>query len=88
MSLDVKWTNDPIDGPTNVVVENSDSPLKEMIVSYVGEKLDPEDDSVTVEMVVEVLAQEFPELALAVAEENWIRGYEQGLQDLESFGEE
>jgi hypothetical protein len=88
MSLDVKWTNDPISNPPSVVVPDSASPLKEMIVSYVGEKLNPEDDAVTVEMVVEVMAQEFPELALAVAEENWIRGYEQGLQDLESFGEE
>jgi len=88
MSLDVKWTNDPIDSPTNVVVTDPDSPLKELIVSYVGEKLNPEDDAVTVEMVVDVLAQEFPELALAVAEENWVRGYEQGLQDLEAFGEE
>ena len=87
MSLDVKWTNDPIDKPTNVVVADPDSPLKELIVSYVGEKLNPEDDAVTVEMVVDVLAQEFPELALAVAEENWVRGYEQG-QDLEAFGEE
>ena len=74
MSLDVKWTNDPIDKPTNVVVADPDSPLKELIVSYVGEKLNPEDDAVTVEMVVDVLAQE--------------RGYEQGLQDLEAFGEE
>ena len=40
-------------------------------------------------MVVEVLAKEFPEIVLLMAEENWIRGYEQGLEDLKFFdGEE
>jgi len=37
---------------------------------------------VTVEMIVEVMAAEFPEFLLAVAEENYIRGYEQALDDL------
>ena len=27
------------------------------------------------------VAKEFPEFLLAVAEENWVRGYEQGLED-------
>ena len=35
-------------------------------------------------MVVETMASEFPEFILAVAEENWIRGYQQGLDDVES----
>jgi len=34
-----------------------------------------------VEMIVGVLAEEFPELVYSLAEENWIRGYEQGLED-------
>ena len=34
-------------------------------------------------MVVETVADEFPEFLLAVAEENWIRGYKQGLLDVE-----
>ena len=55
--------------------------LKNLIVNYVGTKLDPKDELVTVEMVVEVFANEFPEFVLSVAEENWIRGYEQGLAD-------
>ena len=59
----------------------TDTELKDMIVDYVGTKLDPEDEQVTVEMVVAVFAQEFPEFVLSVAEENWIRGYEQGLAD-------
>jgi hypothetical protein len=87
MSLDVKWTSGTAQKYSDDVVV-ADSSLKEMIVTYVGEKLDPENDAVTIGMAIGVLAEEFPELALAIAEENWIRGYEQGLQDLESFGEE
>ena len=58
-----------------------DSDLKNMLVEYVGESLDPDDQNVTVEMIVEVVAKEFPEFLLAVAEENWVRGYQQALQD-------
>ncbi|MDC1160139.1 hypothetical protein OAT10_00145 [Luminiphilus sp.] len=62
---------------------NTDNELREFIVNYVGNKLDPKDDQVTVEMVVEVVAKEFPEFLLAVAEENWIRGYKQAFDDIE-----
>jgi hypothetical protein len=57
--------------------------LKNMLVEHVGNKLDPEDQNVTLEMVIEVVAKEFPEFMLAVAEENWIRGYQQALDDAE-----
>ena len=65
---------------------DSTTPLKEILVNYVGNKLTPEDDSVTVEMIVETLANEFPEFMMAIAEENWIRGYQQALTDV-SIGE-
>jgi len=39
-------------------------------------------EEVTVEMIVEVMAEEFPEFLMLVAEENWIRGYEQALDDV------
>ena len=58
--------------------------LKSFVVNYVGEKMAPEDGNVTVGMVVEVFAQDFPEFLMAVAEENWIRGYHQGLEDVET----
>mgnify|MGYP003118727585 FL=1 len=58
--------------------------LKNMLVEYVGEKLNPEDMNVTVEMIVDVMAKEFPEFVLALAEENWVRGYQQGLVDVEA----
>ena len=40
---------------------------------------------VTVEMIAETLATEFPEFMLVIAEENWIRGYKQGLDDAEKL---
>ena len=60
-----------------------DTPLKEWLVNYVGEKQEPEIDGVTTEMIVETLATEFPEFLMAVAEENWIRGYHQAMKDVE-----
>jgi hypothetical protein len=59
------------------------NPLKSWLVNYVGERVSPEDDVVRVEHIVEVLAQEFPEFLMVVAEENWIRGYQQGITDVE-----
>ena len=61
----------------------SENPMKEWLVDYVGDKHTPEDGQVTVEMVVETMAEEFPAFLLALAEENWIRGYRQGIADVE-----
>ena len=58
-----------------------DNEMKKWLVNYVGEKLQPEDDEVNVEMVIQVMAKEFPEFLLPIAEENFIRGYKQGLDD-------
>ena len=66
-------------------VDPEESPMKEWLVDYVGNKLNPENGEVTVEMIVGVMTDEFPEFVLAVAEENFIRGYCQGVHD-EDFG--
>lgn len=58
-----------------------DSVFKTFIVNYVGNQLQPEDGRITIEMIVEVMAKEFPELVLVLAEENFMRGYSQGLDD-------
>jgi hypothetical protein len=55
--------------------------LKDLVVNYIGEKLDPENEEVTLEMTINRFASEFPEFLLTVAEENWMRGYAQGLED-------
>ena len=56
-----------------------DSELKEYLVEYVGTKMDQEE--VTVNMIAEILAVEFPEFMYAIAEENYLRGYQVGLDD-------
>ena len=67
--------------PELVKVVAPETILKSMIVNYVGETKNPEDGNVTVEMVIDVVASEFPEVLMVVAEENWVRGYKQGLDD-------
>ena len=57
--------------------------LKNFLVNYAGDMLGPKDDNVTVEMVIEAVATDFPEFVMAVAEENWVRGYHQALVDVE-----
>tara|TARA_R110002020_G_scaffold29001_1_gene91808 strand:- start:26875 stop:27123 length:249 start_codon:yes stop_codon:yes gene_type:complete len=65
---------------TSVVEDNTG--LKELIVNYIGKTLSPETGDVTVEMAVEVFASEFPEFLMVIAEENFIRGYQQAFMDL------
>ena len=73
------------------------TPMKEWLVSYVGTEFQSEvekinsdnpeeplewDGSVTVEMIIEMMSDEFPEFLMAVAEENFIRGYTQAMVDV------
>jgi len=62
-----------------------DGELKSQIVNYVGEKVNPENGEITMEMIIHCLAEEFPEILLTVAEENFLRGYEVGLNDISSL---
>ena len=64
---------------------NLDSELKQWLVNYVGSKLQPADENVTVDMIASVVADEFPEFLLMIAEENFLRGYEHGLADNNSI---
>ena len=64
-------------------VAPTESELKEIIVNYVGEKLNPENNEVTVENIIDIFAEQFPEFLLVLAEENWINGYTQALSDTE-----
>ena len=57
--------------------------MKKWLVNYVGEKLNPENDEVNVEMIIEVMAEEFPEFLMPIAEENFIRGYQQAINDVD-----
>ena len=60
-----------------------DSELKNYLVEYVGKKF--ENEEVTVNMIAEALATDFPEFTFAFAEENFLRGYQLGLDDAESL---
>ena len=72
------------ESPVNTIIV-SDGKLKELFVNYVGSKLNPENDEVTMGMVIDVLAEEFPEVLYTVAEENFLRGYETALEDVSAF---
>jgi len=63
-------------------VEKSNE-LKEWLVDYVGNKHNPESGEVNVEMIIKTVAEEFPEFLLVLAEENFIRGYQQALADVD-----
>ena len=65
-------------------VIKADNSLKNLLVQYAGNKLNPKDNNITIEMMIEVVAEEFPEFVMTLAEENWIRGYEQGINDVDS----
>ena len=65
------------------VLVDKETPVKTWLVDYVGQKTEPETGEVTVEMIVEVMATEFPEFLMVLAEENWLRGYQQGIHDVE-----
>ena len=82
--------NDPLVGE-DIIDENPDllkplepdSEMKEWLINYVGEKEQPENGEVNVEMILKTMAEEFPEFLLPLAEENFIRGYQQALLDIE-----
>ncbi len=82
MDIEFKDNVEDVNEVLDEVVEPINE-LKTMLVNYVGEKQSPDEDNVTVEMIVDQLANEFPEFVLAVAEENFMRGYQQALNDVE-----
>jgi hypothetical protein len=76
--------SEAIENPTLSEAVNQDSQMKSWIVNYVGSKQSADIQGITVGMIVETMAQEFPEFLMAVAEENWVRGYHQALEDVDA----
>lgn len=66
----------------------SENPMKSWLIQYVGERFKPENGTVNTAMIIEAMAQEFPEFVIALAEENFIRGYQQALYDVDYKPEE
>ena len=79
----IKATDLDVNPVLDQVVSRKENPMKEWLVDYVGNKVNPKSGEVTVEMIIEAMTNEFPEFVLAVAEDNFLRGYKQGLFDLE-----
>ena len=71
------------ENPDLLAVVEPINPMKAWLVNYVGDKLQPENDEVNVEMIIKVMAEEFPEFLMPLAEENFIRGYRQAIADME-----
>jgi uncharacterized protein YukJ len=69
----------------NVLEETiqAENPMKEWLVQYVGTKYNPDNKEVNVQMIVNAMADEFPEFVLALAQENFVRGYQQALYDVD-----
>jgi len=68
--------------------ENNTSLLKDFLIDFAGDKFDPEDGKVTVDMIAQTVATEFPEFMYAIAEENFLRGYQLGLDDATTLNKE
>lgn len=66
---------------------NKTNGLKQLIVDYVGNKINPEKEEITLEMVIEIFSQEFPELLLTSAEENRMIGFMEGIDYVNQFKE-
>ena len=62
--------------------------LKQMLLDYVGERKNPEDGKITVDMIISVMADEFPEFVFVMAEQNFIQGYKQAFSDIEKFNKQ
>jgi len=71
--------------PLSSLVVDTDSEMKDYLVEYVGGKFNEEE--VTVSMIHEVMAVEFPEFVISLAEENYLIGYEQGLKDADKLSQ-
>jgi phosphosulfolactate phosphohydrolase-like enzyme len=81
--MEIEFNDKNQDNPDLKKIVVQENELKTWLVNYVGTKQKAKDDTVTVEMIVETLATEFPEFLMVIAEENYIRGYEQALADVE-----
>ena len=71
-----------------VKTTEQDNEFKNFVVNWTGQEHQPDNGDVTVEMIIETLAKNFPEVVMVLAEENFLRGYSQGLEDKRAFHEQ
>jgi hypothetical protein len=77
-----------ISNPNLKKVVFPETPLKHALVDFAGEKFKPQNGEVTVDMIIQALGEDFPELIWALAEENFFRGYEQAIRDVHQNSQE
>jgi hypothetical protein len=77
-----------ISNPNLKKVVFPETPLKHALVDFAGEKFKPQNGEVTVDMIIQALGEDFPELIWALAEENFFRGYEQAISDVHQNSQE
>tara|TARA_R100001510_G_C7608238_1_gene172615 strand:- start:256 stop:513 length:258 start_codon:yes stop_codon:yes gene_type:complete len=65
------------------IINRNESNLKDLIIDFVGNKTKPDKDEVTIFHIAEVFIEEFPEFIMTIAEENWVNGYTQALNDVD-----
>jgi hypothetical protein len=84
--MEIKIKEEDFSIKDQIISKNSD--LKQFLVNYVGNFLKKEEDSITVENILEVMIKEFPEFIQVLAEENFFRGYNQAWIDIDSASKE
>jgi len=84
-NIDPQTFKDLTSNPVLVSMVEPDTELKNWLVEYTGNKMANDSPDVSVEMIAHVVAEEFPEFMIAIAEENFFRGYEQALTDINEF---
>ena len=68
--------------------QNGHLTLRNTIIQTAGERHNPKNGEVTVDMIVQTLAEDFPEIVLAIAEENYLKGFEEGVNADEMYNED
>jgi hypothetical protein len=63
--------------------KKKDTELRDLIVNFVGNKILPENNEITIQHISDVFTDEFPEFLLSMTEESWVNGYTQALTDMD-----
>lgn len=70
---------------SRTITEYDTTGLAGLILQYIASRSDSEEGEITFEQALEVFADEFPEFVMLIAEENFMRGYHQGLTDAQAW---
>ena len=63
--------------------KKKDTELRDLIINFVGNKILPENNEITIQHISDVFTDEFPEFLLSMTEESWVNGYTQALTDMD-----